>query len=374
MKKIENPVGKLLIKDNKNIWQYDSRFIDWLKNNSKNFSSEFELSKFLTTYYGFIKKVAKINNINLEYTYKLNNAKFKAIYQSYDWCYQKYIDEGLNHDEMALEANCSKRVVEKWCSEIHKLTQKFRQKEKQLSILQKDLIIGSMLGDGHIDKRETQPIFIVSHAENQKDYLYYKYKILKDMCNIEPREIEEGICVFKEKQYNHQKQYRLCTRIYDCLKEYRNKSYTYLLNQLNEYSFSIWMLDDAYRGYSNWSLCVAEYTQEDVNNAINILKERFNLNCWQGKDIRYLQFDAECSRNIDLIILRNIPNEFDIIKYKITENENISNEVKKIYVNYNNRDILLSDLCKTYNLNYKHIHQKLFRDNKNINEIMEDVI
>jgi len=269
----------------------------------------------------------KVANMGIETGYT-NSPKFKAIYQNYDWCYQKYMIEGLNHEEMALEAKCSMRVIEKWCSEIHKLTQKYRQENKKLSVLQSDLIIGSMLGDGHIDKRETQPLFIVSHAENQKDYLYYKYNILKDLCNKEPSYIEEGLRNFGEGIYKCQPQYRLCTRIHDCLLEYRDKSYTYLLNLLNEYSLLIWILDDAYRGRSNWTLCVAEYTQSDIDCGIRILKDRFDLICWQNKDVRYLSFDAESSRAIDRIILKNLPNNFDIIKYKITENDCISDKMK----------------------------------------------
>ena len=271
MQNVINPIGILLIKNKINVWEYDINFIDWLKNNCNKFSSESELTKYLDTYNGFIKKICKQNNIELEYNYGKTDPRFKAIYQDYNWCYQKYVIEGLNHNEMAKEAGCSKRVIEKWCQEKHQLTQKYRQENKTLSLLQKDLIIGSMLGDGHIDKRETQPVFIVSHAENQKDYLYYKYEILKDLCSKEPSYIEGGEREFKIGIYECQPGYRICTRIYDAFKEYRNKSYTYFLNLMNEYSLSIWILDDGFRAKSNWQLCVAEYTQDDIKCALDIL-------------------------------------------------------------------------------------------------------
>jgi len=295
--------------------------------------------------------------IKTKYT---NSSKYKAIYQEYDWCYQKYMVEGLNHEDMAKEASCSKRVIEKWCCEIHRLTQEYRQVHKQLNEKQKDLIIGSMLGDGHIDKRETQPIFIVVHAEDQKDYLYYKYELLKDFCNIPPTKQKAGYSPFNGKLYWCQATYRTCTRIQDCLLDYRGKSYTYLLNMINEFSFSIWMLDDGYRSRSNWELCVAEYMQEDIDLALNIFKNRFNINAKQKKDKRYVQFDAVSSRKIDEIILRNIPNELDIIKSKIIEN-NISKGQKYLYVQYNNQNIKLCDLCKDLNLDYKYVWQKLNR-------------
>ena len=312
---------------------------------------------------------SKVSSMGIETKYP-NSSKFKAIYQDYDWCYQKYVVEGLSHDEMALEANAKKRVVEKWCVEKYRITQEYRQIHKQLNDKQKDLIIGSMLGDGHIDRRETQPIFIVVHAENQKDYLYYKYDLLKEFCNIPPTKKEAGYREFNGKSYLCQAQYRVCTRIQDCFLDYRGKSYTYLLNLMNEFSFSIWMLDDGYRSRSNWELCVAEYEQEDVQFAIDILKNKYDLTSRLKKDIRYLYFDAKSSREIDKIILRNIPNELDIIKYKITEN-NICEEEKRVYIEFDNEKILLAEFCNTYNLNYKSTWGKIFKNNQSIESILE---
>lgn len=311
----------------------------------------------------------KVGHLKLETQFK-NSVKYKAIYQDYDWCYQKYIIEGLSHDEMALEANAKKRVVEKWCAEKHRLTRGYRKANKQLSEIQKDLIIGSMLGDGHIDKRETQPMFIESHAENQKDYLYFKYAILEDLCNQPPIRKEACYSPFNGKLYLCQPAYRFCTRLCDCLLEYRGKSYSHLLNLINEFSFSIWMLDDGYRSNSNWELCVAEYKQEDVILAIDILKNKYNLTSRLKKDIRYLYFDAKSSREIDKIILRNIPNELDIIKYKITEN-NICQEEKRVYIEFDNEKILLAEFCKTYDLNYKSTWGRIFKNNQSIESILE---
>lgn len=313
----------------------------------------------------------KVGHLKLETKFK-NSIKYKAIYQDYDWCYQKYMAEGLNHEDMAKEANCSKRVIEKWCCEIHRLTQEYRQIHKQLNDKQKDLIIGSMLGDGHIDKRETQPIFIVVHAENQKDYLYYKYELLKDFCNISPTKQEARYKEFNGKPYWCQATYRTCTRIQNCFLDYRGKTYTYLLKLMNEFSFSIWMLDDGYRSNTNWELCICEYTEEDVNNALNIFKDKFGLIGKLKKDIRYLMFDAISSRKIDEIILKNIPNELDIIKHKITEN-NISTGQKYLYVQYNDEDIKLRDLCKDLDLDYKYVWQKLKRGGL-IEEIIEQKV
>ena len=292
---------------------------------------------------------------------------FKAIYQEYDWCYQKFIIEGLNHDQMAEEVGCTKRVIEKWCCEKHRLTQKYRQKNKQLNGMQKDLIIGSMLGDGHIDKRESQPIFIVSHAENQKDYLYWKYEILKDLCNIPPTYQDGGKVEFKgnPKEYIKQGSYRVCTRIYNSLLPFREMNKKELINSLNAFSLSIWLLDDGYRSGSNWSICIASFSEEEKLYAIKSLKNKFNLDSYiLESDNRYLNFRAKESRILDDIVLGLIPNNLDIVEYKITKNDDKKQPMKRAYIKIDGRDVLLTDYCQENKLPYKSTWDKYKDDIK----------
>ena len=304
---------------------------------------------------------SKVNDLKLETLYT-NNSNFKAIYQDYDWCYEMFMNRGMNHNEMAEEANSSKRVIEKWCCEKNGLTQKFRQRNKQLNQKQRDLIIGSLLGDGHIDKRKTQPMFIVSHAENQKDYLYWKYEILKDLCNIPPTYKEEGIRIFNNKPYVCQPQFRVCTRIHDCLIPLRNMSKLEIIDSLNEFSLSILFLDDGSRDRSNWSVCVAGFNDDEKKFFVNKLNNFFKLDAYiSPSDNRYIKLRAESSRILDNIILTQVPNNLDIIKYKITENDNIATAQKHRYINNNGNLILLTEYCKMNNVDYKQTWGK-FKD------------
>ena len=262
----------------------------------------------------------QIKKLGLKYQHisKYNN-NLKKIYQDYDWCYEQFITNGLNHLEIAEKANCSTRVIKKWVSEIFRLTTDKRMEELKLNEVQKDLIIGSLLGDGHIDKRETQPLFIVCHAENQKDYLFWKYEICKNLCNKSPSYTEGKDNVFVVSQYcNTQGFYRICTRIVNDLLYYRSLSKKDIISLLNIFSLCVFMLDDGYRSSSNWGICMGKLTEEDNMFFINTMQKRFKLICWiEKKDKRYIKFDAESSRKIDKMILDNIPNELDIIQYKI---------------------------------------------------------
>lgn len=250
---------------------------------------------------------------------KSNNANFNAIYQDYDWYYTNFVELGLNHEKMANIAGCTKRVIEKWGQEKHHIDTYTRMNEKRLNRQQYDLIVGSLLGDGHIDRREEFPLFIVSHAENQKDYLYYKYDIMKDLCEMTPTkyngkkqyQIVNSIC-------DCQDFYRFNTRTYDALRQFREMSKIDLINCLNEYSFSIWMLDDGHcvsKGY--WELCAPLGLNNERVAMKNILYNHFGITPIEQKDNRYFRFHADDSWEITKMILDNIPNDLDIVQDKI---------------------------------------------------------
>ena len=279
-----------------------------------------EISKILDRSTESINSKAEKLGLTKKYI-KNNNVNFKAVYQNYNWCYERFINRNMTHKEIADECGASLRVIQKWCSEKYGLNDFTWRKHKKLTDIQRRLIMFSTLGDGHIDKRETQPLFIVSHAETQKDYLYWKYEILKDICNSEPTFYDGVEKMLNGNKYMCKPSYRLTTRIVDDLYKIRNMNTYQILDLLDGFGLSIFMLDDGYRGKTNWKLCMADYTCEEKNYFIKIVKEKFNLNCHMLKDDRYILFSAESSRIIDGIILNNIPNDLDIVKTKIVENK-----------------------------------------------------
>ena len=339
---------------NKNKWEYDiDKLSEYIKVISSNYTGKKELAKHLGVYVDFLDRCEKDNGIKFEYNFRFNktNPKFKAIYQDYNWCYQKYVIERKTHQEMADELGVSKRVIQKWCSEKHKLNNHTLKNEICLNNIQRDLILASILGDGHIDKRESQPMFIVSHADNQKDYLYWKYDILKNLCNKEPSIIQGKAKNFKGETYDCRLQYRVNTKIIEELKNIRSMSKLDIIRQLNEFQLCIFVLDDGCRSGSNWSICVADLERNEKDEFINICKNRFNLNCKYQKDDRYILFDSIATNKLDNIILNNVPNDIDIIKYKILENDKLRNHV--IYLKVVLRDGTEVGISKYFKLNKK---------------------
>lgn len=273
-----------------------------------------EISQKLNITTGAIYSVFKHQNIKLDIR-SPKDCRFSADYHSYDWCYQRYIMEGKSFEEMAEEANCKPRTIQKWCSEIYKLNRRTASNIIKLNQKQIELIMFSLLGDGHIAKRDC--CFIVSHSEAQKDYLMWKYEILKNLCLSPPILQEESIAVFNGKTYHKSKQYRLRTRKIDDLRKIQLKSKSDIISELNEFGLSIHFLDDGSCSGGYWSLCYAALSLEDRNLYCNILKDKFNISPHLRNDDRYIGFNKNDSAKISEIILRNIPNNLDIIKNKI---------------------------------------------------------
>lgn len=48
-----------------------------------------------------------------------HDSRMAAIYKDKDWCFDRYINQQKTFDEMATEAHCSKRVIQKWCADVY---------------------------------------------------------------------------------------------------------------------------------------------------------------------------------------------------------------------------------------------------------------
>lgn len=253
---------------------------------------------------------------------KKNNVKYKAIYQNKDWLTSEIL-QGKNYKEIAKDAGASERVIQKWQNEVYHLS--FRKLYK-LTPLQRQIVIWGTLGDGHIDKRETQPLYIESHAIDEKDYLFWKYEQLKPMFNNEPVFYDEEVKNINGVKYNCQASYRMSGKIIDDLKNIRIMSKVEKINTLDKLGLCLYLLDDGSRDDSNWELCFATFNDEEKNLFINLCKERLGLNGWIMKDERYMIFDSPSSRRIDNLMLTIFSESMDIIQKKIIKHRKVRND------------------------------------------------
>ena len=209
------------------------------------------------------------------------------------------------------------RLVKKWNLDI--------QKNPHLLISQKehDLIIGSLLGDASIRRRERYCCFRVSHSIKQRDYINLKFNLFKDFKISEFREVKRKI----RDSFIHAIDFSTYT--HPVFNYYRNLFYKNgrkavtkeILDQINPRSLTIWICDDG--SYDNRQgyivLCTNAYSLEEHKLMKQFFKERFGLNPTIGfrdKKYYFLRFKQEDSRKLIEIIRSFIP---ESMKYKIGE-------------------------------------------------------
>lgn len=121
-----------------------------------------------------------------------------------------------------------------------------KQSKKILNSDQKDLIVGSILGDGslnHISDFSYRMNFI--HCENQKDYLFFKSKILNR---------EHDVKIIDENGYSKKPAYVFTTKTFYIPGLQAKNKIEWAIENLNHKSLAISIQDDGYFDKKNFSL------------------------------------------------------------------------------------------------------------------------
>lgn len=121
-----------------------------------------------------------------------------------------------------------------------------------LPIEQDSLILGTLLGDGSIEKRWKNPRLRIDHSISQKEYVFWKYKVLRTIATREPRILYE-----KDKRSGKTfPRWYFGTKAMPDLEFYYRLFYNgrrkiisaritnYLTNPL---SLAVWLMDDGYK-------------------------------------------------------------------------------------------------------------------------------
>jgi len=156
------------------------------------------------------------------------------------------------------------------------------------------LILGSLLGDMHCKRECLNSNIEENHSIKQKDYLKWKYSILKNEFDIDLNIFNNPLCKSKEKIYIRKPEIRLRSKVSERLNIYQNlfykkdKKYINLsvLNQLDIFGLAVWYCDDGYYDMYN---CMAEIHTEGFSIKENQVikkwfKERWGLNVVFKKD------------------------------------------------------------------------------------------
>lgn len=153
-------------------------------------------------------------------------------------------------------------------------------RKQKLSVIQKDLIIGSLLGDGYLMPTTCGCSFRVHHGIKQKNYLDWKYSILRNIVNTKPKRGNVNSYYFRTISHPEFNEYRKL--FYDS--ENRKILPSKLSKMLNFRSLAIWIMDDGSRDGRSLRINSQNFNYSEHIMLTNVLKDNFGVSANIHKD------------------------------------------------------------------------------------------
>lgn len=177
-----------------------------------------------------------------------------------------------------------------YSNELAKYKRKLNKKEIFLTDIQREVLAGLMLGDGciqfsHGDTGNNNPRLTMQRNINDKNYMYWLYDFIKNLCNSEPFEYS----VFDKRTNKRYYSINLYSKSISCLKSIRYHWYPKGKKiiprdlKLTPLILLIWFLDDGSfvrRSNTNFNLKLSThgFNKEDVIFIADLLSKRYSAN------------------------------------------------------------------------------------------------
>ena len=195
-----------------------------------------------------------------------------------------------------------------------------------LSKDEKDILVGSLLGDGcfRIMSKCIVPAFSVSHSESQKNYVFWKYEKLKRFVKTAPWR--------EERVYHKDKNRKTYSWRFQTLS---NNAFTELwktfypngkkiipdnlvsLLKNSPLALAVWLMDDGNRNHEAVFINTQSFTFDEQYKLSKVLKESYGLNTTtnkhsisNGKQLYRIRIDTESTRKLPSILNKYLLPEF----------------------------------------------------------------
>ncbi|MEA3463664.1 MAG: LAGLIDADG endonuclease [Patescibacteria group bacterium] len=154
----------------------------------------------------------------------------------------------------------------------------------QLSSKQKNILIGTLLGDAHLEKNGHNVRLRIDHTEKQKEYLKWKYLEFSNFTLSSPRLIR----TIDRRTNTLYKRWHFSTNSIDLFNPYRKLFYKNkikiipknIIKLLNSpLSLAVWHMDDGYKrnDCNALRLSTDSFKLEEQKMLQKCLKENFNI-------------------------------------------------------------------------------------------------
>jgi hypothetical protein len=179
-----------------------------------------------------------------------------------------------------------------------------------ISLFQKEVINGCLLGDGRLEcrSREGSARLRIHHGWRQKELIFWKYKVLKNLVSCPPRKI---VCWKNPKNSENYYSWYFHTLTLIELKDFHQKFYQgkkkrlpqEIFEILTPVSLAVWIMDDGCYDRGSLILNTHHLTLEGNKIIQKVLKRKFNLSTGINKDrnhwrLRFLKSEFQKLKNL----------------------------------------------------------------------------
>ena len=156
----------------------------------------------------------------------------------------------------------------------------------KISSREEEILIGTILGDGHLRMLKTGARLEMMHSEKQKEYLVWKYEELKRFTLSGPRLIHmhdsRNGKVYREWQYTGRVQEDI-TRLQNVFYKNKRKIIPKNINSIlkSPLSLAVWFMDDGGRRNDSYGhfLNTLAFTDDEHELLLDCLRTNFSLEC-----------------------------------------------------------------------------------------------
>jgi len=158
-------------------------------------------------------------------------------------------------------------------------------KNIRLTPRQRNLLIGTILGDGNLRfvRKNREASFIVDHSITQKDYVFWKYEIMREFVLTEPKELVRIYHKDKSRLLRSSRFSTISHSEFTSLYElfYRNKIKIIPVNigeiLKSPLSLAIWFMDDGNKNHQSVFLNTQQFTLGEQEILRSCLRDNFGL-------------------------------------------------------------------------------------------------
>jgi recombination protein RecA len=151
-----------------------------------------------------------------------------------------------------------------------------------LSARQEEILLGTILGDGHLEKNGNHTRLRIDHFDKQKEYVLWMAREFKPF-SLKTRQIIET----DKREGKVYSRWHFSTRSMPIFDRYRKLFYDLkrkripiqIIRLLNPLSLAIWYMDDGFRRQDSkgFYLCTLSYTEEEQQVLQEAIFRRFGL-------------------------------------------------------------------------------------------------